>query len=272
MDGAMGTELQRLTGNPAVSAAQCNLSEPGLVRAVHRAYVDAGAEVLLTNTFQAMADHAIWEAALRIAREAAGDQAFVLADVGPVSGLTEEIASRIVTEAMGADGLLLETWSDAGELEVFARMAARHLPLLVSFTFLPSDNRLTTITGLTPEECARAAHACGAVALGANCGKDISIADMAKLAQRFRSACDLPIMVKANAGTPTLTESGWVYPEAPETMAAGLSAVLEAGAVMIGGCCGTTPAHIRAIGEVIRVRNRLSPRPPGEEFGVRGTS
>jgi methionine synthase I (cobalamin-dependent) len=107
---------------------------------------------------------------------------------------------------------------------------------------------LRTFESDLPEQCAHAAQTCGAVAVGANCGRDIGMADMVEIVRRYRRACDLPIFVKANAGTPVWTEAGcWCYPRTPDAMAAELPGLLAEGIAMIGGCCGTTPAHIRAL-------------------------
>jgi 5-methyltetrahydrofolate--homocysteine methyltransferase len=94
------------------------------------------------------------------------------------------------------------------------------------------------------------------VAIGANCGKEIDMDDMVRIVERYRSACDLPIFVRPNAGTPKRTRSGWRYPRTPAAMAAGLPALLEAGVTMVGGCCGTTPEHIRAFRKVVDAWNQ----------------
>jgi 5-methyltetrahydrofolate--homocysteine methyltransferase len=269
MDGAMGTELQRLTQAPSLAGFEAwNLTRPDLIRSVHRAYLDAGAEVLLTNTFPANPavldrqnlgerSHEIWEAALRLAREAGPEPHFVLADVGPLETWTRESARSLVSECRAADGILLETWSSLEALKQFAEVLHETTdaapPLLVSFTFHREnpEHALTTFTGARPEECARTALHSGVVAVGANCGKDIRMQDMVELVGRFRAMCDLPILVRPNAGTPTRMDAGWIYPRSPEAMAAALPALLDAGIAMIGGCCGTTPKHIRAFRKVI---------------------
>lgn len=261
MDGAMGTELQRLTQTSSSQASErFNLTDPELVRSIHRAYLDAGAQVILTNTFQAnppaLADqhHAVWDAAVQIAREAAADRAFVLADVGPIDGLTDEIARAIVDECRHTDGILLETWSSLDALHQFAQaLSAEPMPLLVSFTFHrdTATHELQTFTGFRPEACAHAAIACGVAALGANCAKEIGMEDMAELAGRYRAACDLPIFIRPNAGTPVGVDSAWTYPHTAAAMASALPKLLEAGVTMIGGCCGTTPEYIRAFRDAI---------------------
>ena len=245
MDGAMGTELQRFPKPPPRAA----------VGTIHSAYIAAGAEVILTDTFQAV-EHKQWQAAIRCARSARPRPRFILADVGPMQKLTQATAGAVLAECKGLDGVLLETWSSIAGLRMFAKARPAALPMLVSFTFLhgPGDE-LQTFEAVSPEACAQAAKKCGAVALGANCGREIDLDDMLRIVERYRSACDVPIFVRPNAGTPKRTRSGWKYPHTPAAMAARLPALLEAGVTMIGGCCGTTPEHIRAFREVVDAWN-----------------
>jgi 5-methyltetrahydrofolate--homocysteine methyltransferase len=226
--------------DPAIFA---NASGSDVVATIHASYVTSHADVLLTNTFMMGADHAAWQAAIACARKAR--PRFLLADVGPFEHVTSKIASAILDEAQSTDGVLLETWTSFADLEIFARARPGALPMLVSFTYL--HDGLTTFAGATPEECARVAEQCGAVAVGANCGKEIDMADMLRIVEHYRSASTLPIFVRPNAGTPVNGR----YPRTPAAMAAELPALLDAGLAMIGGCCGTTPEHIRAFREVV---------------------
>jgi methionine synthase I (cobalamin-dependent) len=105
---------------------------------------------------------------------------------------------------------------------------------------------LRTFRGLTPEEGARRAAALGVAALGVNCGREIEMADCAEILRRYRAVTDLPLFARPNAGTPTKDKERLFYPRTPEEMAGGLPAILAAGAALVGGCCGTTPAHIAA--------------------------
>jgi 5-methyltetrahydrofolate--homocysteine methyltransferase len=269
MDGAMGTELMRLTQSSTLGCCEVyNLLQEDLVQSIHRAYLDTGAEVLLTNTFQANPvalgrrdleerRHDIWQAAIRLAHLDHERSHCVLADIGPVENCTVAIAERMLSECVDVDGILLETWSSLDDLKHFVdRRNSASLPLLVSFTFQRTKD-LQTFTGITPERCASEARRYGAVAIGANCGKEIGMEDMLEIVKRYRDACDLPTFVRPNAGSPTKT--GWRYPRTPETMAAALPALLEAGIAMIGGCCGTTPEHIRQFRWVVDEWNRRSP-------------
>jgi methionine synthase I (cobalamin-dependent) len=263
MDGAMGTELCRLMNAQVVECCEeYNHCNPALVQSIHRSYLDAGADVLLTNTFQANPDalarrglgeslHSIWSAAIGLAHLDHPRPRFVLADVGPIENLTPETASAILAECVGVDGVLLETWLSLDALRRFVDRPLA-LPLLVSFTFHRTGD-LMTFTGARPEQCVRAAKQFGAAAVGANCGKEIGMSDLLEIVQRYHAACDLPIFVRPNAGSPE--KSGWRYPRTPETMAATLVPLLEAGIAMVGGCCGTTPEHIRAFRDVVDVWN-----------------
>ncbi len=264
MDGAMGTELQRA----GLAAAECpelwNLTHPDRVLAIHRAYVDAGAQCLLTNTFQAnetglirfgLVDRleTIISAALDLTREAAAGR-FVIGDIGPVQNITAEAAGRLLSAFGSADATLVETWSDVPSAELFLKAAcSTGQAMLVSFTFQRSESTgdFQTFSGFSPEKCALAAKDCGAVAVGVNCGKDLNIENLAAILSRYRAVTDLPLFARPNAGTPVRDGNGWVYPCQPDDMAAQLPRLLEAGAAMVGGCCGTTPDTIAAFHAVL---------------------
>jgi 5-methyltetrahydrofolate--homocysteine methyltransferase len=281
MDGAMGTELQRAGLSPGGCGELWNLDHPGRVQAIHRAYVDAGAECLLTNTFQAnppaLTRHGagpllerICRAALDLARAAVGPDGFVLADVGPIliaPGYTESVDPDLLAAVVRplttptpagatADGLLLETFSTPAILSAVRPLCQRlSVPVLLSLTYrrLP-DGSLQTWSGDPPEVYARAARAAGVAALGVNCGRDIGLEDICAIVRRYRQLTDLPLFARPNAGTPTRAGERWVYPLTAEGMAGGLPALLEAGVSLVGGCCGTTPRHIAALRAVTDFR------------------
>ncbi|HTU90658.1 MAG TPA: homocysteine S-methyltransferase family protein [Gemmataceae bacterium] len=271
MDGAMGTELIRAGLPPGKCGELWNLTHPEQVGAIHQAYVEAGAEILLTNTFQAnpatLARYgldgqlvAIHCRAATLARTAAGLDRFVLADVGPIQRDTsgEEFTDRSLLRrsirSLEGDGILLETCSTPR-----VRWAVKTLapyenarPVLLSLTYQRDPaGKLATRSGHAPEWFARRAKAYGVAALGVNCGRDIGMDDIIDIIRRYRAATDLPLFARPNAGTPTKQGDRWIYPQTPEAMAARLPELLEAGASMIGGCCGTTPAHIAAFRTVI---------------------
>jgi methionine synthase I (cobalamin-dependent) len=268
MDGAMGTELQ-CAGMPSGTCYELwNLKCPEDVRAIHRSYVAASAEVLLTHTFQAnpialarfgLRDQtsSILTAALENARTA-GPGCLVVGDIGP---LPEEDAleavRKVAFELRDADALLLETWSDPVALWAaqYGCQAARELgglPVLLSMTYQrhPSG-ALVTASGHPPEWFARLAKEDDVAALGVNCGRDIGMDEIIEIVRRYRAVTNLPLFARPNAGTPVRDGERWIYPHTPQQMATRLPELLEAGVCMVGGCCGTTPEHIAAFRTVI---------------------
>lgn len=260
MDGAIGTLLRSAPASPEEYGEAFNLLNPDRVRSIHGSYLDAGADVLLTNTFQAnpaaLARHGdeghhqrIWQTAIALAHVDHPRPRYVLADIGPFDDLTADVATQILAECVNVDGVLLETWTSLHHLKQFVdRPRPPNQPLFVSFTFHRVKD-FVTIHGMLPETCATEAQRYGVAAIGANCGKEIGMDDMLEIVKRYRDVCDLPIFVRPNAGTPT--KKGLRYPRTPATMAAALPALLEAGIAMIGGCCGTTPEHIREFRAVV---------------------
>jgi 5-methyltetrahydrofolate--homocysteine methyltransferase len=263
MDGAMGTELLRAGLRPGECGEAWNLTHPGVVLGIHQAYRQAGARVLLTNTFQSnplnLARHGlvdqmaeINEAALSLARSAAGPSGIVLADIGPILALPamEEFADRrllgqVLVSLAAADGFLLETCSSPRSLAAveYALHRVEELeaaPVLLSLTYRREPSgRLSTFSGHSPETFARHAIRHGALALGVNCGRDISMDEVVAIVRRYRQETDLPLFARPNAGS---GDRLWT----PEEMAARAPELLAAGVSMVGGCCGTTPEHIAA--------------------------
>jgi 5-methyltetrahydrofolate--homocysteine methyltransferase len=274
MDGAMGTELQRAGLKPGECGELWNLTHPKIVQGVHQAYVDAGAEVLLTNTFQAfpavLARHeaadrceAICRAAVENARAAAGPGCWVVGDIGPGPFGDAEAFARLVTAltAPGPDALLVETCSGLDLLvhllKILLRRGLRHLPVLVSLTYLRDRHgSLQTIEALSPRDVAAEAAKPLVCAIGVNCGRDIGMPQIIEVAEAYHRATHLRVFARPNAGTPTQGEDRWVYPHSPEYMASWLPELLEAGVSMVGGCCGTTPGHIAAFRPIIDEWNR----------------
>jgi 5-methyltetrahydrofolate--homocysteine methyltransferase len=275
MDGAMGTELRRAGLQPKECGELWNLTQPERIRAIHKAYVKAGARCLLTNTFQsnpeslarhgaeAQLDDINW-AAVRLVRAVCGSQDFVLGDVGPIvarSGTEEfpdwEELGRVVQSLTPVDALVLETCSSPRALSAVQYIRHRvagfdDVPILLSLAYRRTpDGKLCTYSGHSPETYARHARQHGIEALGVNCGRDIDMADIAAIVRRYAQETDLPLFARPNAGTPIQVGREWVYPHSPEAMAAALPELLEAGIALVGGCCGTTPEHIAAFRPVI---------------------
>jgi 5-methyltetrahydrofolate--homocysteine methyltransferase len=291
MDGAMGTELQRAGLKPGECGELWNLTHPEKMRAIHQAYVDAGAEVLLTNTFQANPRSLdrfglgeriedISRAAVQLAREA-NPSGFVLFDLGPWPARqgehpeavkwpwSREWFRRVMPLALeGADGLLLETFSRTKQVGILVRFVRglgrrfRHFPILVSFAFRHAPEDGVCANGYEhleirpgPELQAVMARYYPLDGVGTNCGRDIGMEETIEVIHRYRDHTDLPLFARPNAGTPTRTGAQWDYPHTPEAMAARLPELLEAGVSMVGGCCGTTPAHIAAFRPVLDAWN-----------------
>jgi len=280
-DGAMGTQLTVRGLPPGTPPEAWNLENPDAVADVARAYVEAGARIVLTNTLggtriklerPGLGDRAaeVNRAATEAARSGAGDRAAVFASVGPTGEFMAPLGTRSEAEFIdafaeqiaacadaGVDGICIETMT-ALEEALAALKAARQvcdLPVVVSMTFDHGPKGLATMMGVTPEQAARALDAAGADVIGSNCGNGIE--GHVEVARLLRPATRKPVWIKSNAGQPELVDDKTVFRETPEQMAAQVPALLAAGANIIGGCCGTTPEHIRAIADAV---HRYEPR------------
>ena len=263
-DGAWGTQLQALGLDPGAAPDTWNLTHPELVEAVARAYVEAGSQVILTNTFRANAIamqgdlEAINRAGVAISKRAAAGRALVFASIGPTGKMlmageigAEQAQAAFAAQAAalagaGADALLVETMSEIEEARL-AVAAARStgLPVIVSFAFDSGKNKDRTMMGATPEAVAAAMVEAGADAVGANCGVGVEYA--AAICRRLHAACDLPVWVKPNAGLPKMEGTAIRYDVSAESFASHYPAICQAGASFLGGCCGSTPDFIRAL-------------------------
>lgn len=278
-DGAMGTELYRR----GVFVNRCydalSLDEPELVREIHRDYRRAGARVLETNTFggnrmrlQTYGEEErveeINRSAARLAREEAGDELFVGGSIGPLGvrlepyGPTSEAEARDVFRQQaellaegGVDLLVLETFGDLDELrQAVAACGALSLPVLAQITIQP-DGR--TSYGVEPEQIAAAMEDAGADAVGLNCS--VGPAGMLEGVERMAESTRLPLSAIPNAGMPREVEGRKMYMASPEYMATYARRLVEAGALMVGGCCGTGPEHVREMARQLEEGPR--PRP-----------
>jgi methionine synthase I (cobalamin-dependent) len=263
-DGAWGTELQARGLEPGAPPDNWNLTLPDRVEEVALAYVEAGSQVILTNTFRANGIamkgdlNAINHAGVEISKRAAAGRALVFASIGPTGKML--VAGEITSEqagaafdaqaislaAAGADALLVETMSDIEEARLAVAAAKRTgLPVVVSFAFDSGRNKDRTMMGATPETIAAAMVDAGADAIGANCGAGVEFA--AAICRRLRGACGVPIWVKPNAGLPKVDGTSVRYETTAELFASHFSALRDAGASFIGACCGSTPDFIRAL-------------------------
>lgn len=269
-DGAWGTQLQQ-RGLPTGECPDAwNLTNADKVEDVARCYVDAGSQVILTNTFganrfilgrQGLAEQVaeVNRAGVEISRRAAQGRALVFASVGPTgimlmmgdvspddlqAAFAEQ--ARAMAEA-GADGIVVETMSDPAEAAL-AVAAAREtgLPVVACMTYDSGAQRDRTMMGATPERAAAALIEAGADVIGSNCGHGIE--GMVNVCRRYRDVVgDRPIWIKANAGLPETFKGRTVYRQTPDEFAGFVPQLIEAGASLIGGCCGTSPEFIRAV-------------------------
>lgn len=274
-DGAMGTQLM----SRGLPAGECgmrwNTEQPERVLEVHQAYRRAGCRLITANSFSgcrtSLARHGLAErlvelnrAAVELAAQAAGADGWVLGDVGPfgdflepVGDTTSEQLEDIFAEqigvlvAAGADAILVETMSDPAEAVVGVRAAkrvARRVPVVATFAFQKAAGGLRTMMGTTVAAALAAVREAGADIVGANCGTDLTLDDYARLgAELVAAAAGTPVIVQPNAGAPRTVEGKLHYEAQPAELAELARQLRAAGVRVIGGCCGTSPAHLAAM-------------------------
>lgn len=273
-DGGWGTQLTE-RGLPAGAPPErWTLEHPEVITEIARAYVDAGAEMITTNTFGAspmrLAQHKLGERfeqinrrGVEVVREAIGNRAFVNASIGPTGRLLaplgdadpDEVANsfeqqaRVLVEA-GADVLCIETMTDLGEALLAVRAArsvSTEIPIIATMTFDITPRGPFTTMGVPVEKAAAELPAAGADVAGANCGAGVE--EMVVVAKAFLACAKVPIAIQPNAGLPVRKAGKLVYPETPERFADAIAPLASLGVRILGGCCGTTPAHIGALRE-----------------------
>jgi 5-methyltetrahydrofolate--homocysteine methyltransferase len=271
-DGAMGTLLMEHGLPPGGCPELFNTEVPEVIESIARLYSEAGADIVHTNTFGGSPlKLALYDLedrtgelnglAVTHARNGAGDDTIVSLSVGPTGKLLKPFGDldpqdlfvaflRQIEPALekGADMVTVETMTDLTEAEKAVK-AARELsgtiPVMATMTFEKGPRGFHTIMGTDIKTACEVLAEAGADILGSNCGNGTDL--MIEIARAFRKVTALPIAIQANAGVPVISEGETKYPETPDFMAQRVAALIEAGVSVIGGCCGTTPDHIRAI-------------------------
>lgn len=271
-DGAMGTLLMARGLAPGRPPEEATLAHPGWVAEAARRYALAGADVVETNTFGAsplklalagLAEEVarLNRDAVRLARDGAGAGVWVAASVGPCGRLLEpwgDAAGAAVFEGFltqigfladaGVDAVFVETMTDVEEAKLAVRAAkeaAPDLPVVAMVTFEATPRGFRTIMGTSVAEAAAALEDAGADAVGSNCGNGVR--EMVEIAREFRRHTSLPVAIQPNAGIPRARDGRLEWEESPSSMADGARALVALGVGLVGGCCGTTPEHIRAL-------------------------
>ena len=280
-DGAWGTFLYQKGLLPGECPDVWSLTRYDVVKDIAQCYLDAGADMVGTNSFGA--NHfklkhyglqnkvrEINEAAARASREVAGADRYVMASIGPTGQMLlmgdvteEELFDHFAEQAMalekgGADAVCIETMSDAAEAVQAIKAAKENtcLEVITTFTFdKTQQGEYRTMMGLSPADAIRAALDAGADIVGTNCGNGME--RMIDIVKEIRA--EFPgtfVLVHANAGLPVLTDGVDTFPETPLIMASYVPTLLEAGVNIVGGCCGTTPEHIRMIRHIVDCQNQ----------------
>jgi 5-methyltetrahydrofolate--homocysteine methyltransferase len=276
-DGAMGSFLMKHGLEPGDAPELFNLDRPDVLKEVARLYLEAGAEVAQTNTFGGSAlklevyglenrTEEINRLAVRAVREIVGDRAYVSGSCGPCGrtllpygdaepdDVRESFRRQIgaLVEA-GVDVVCIETMTDLAEAVLAieaARAISADIPIMATMTFDATPRGFYTIMGVDVPSAAAGLLGAGADLVGSNCGNGIE--NMIAIARKYRACTDAPMLIQSNAGLPQLVDGEVVYSETPEFMSERAIELQALNVQVIGGCCGTTPEHIRAIREALR--------------------
>jgi 5-methyltetrahydrofolate--homocysteine methyltransferase len=273
MDGAMGTMLQSMGMKPGGCPEELNLSKPELIQKIHRMYIKAGAMILDTNTFGANRiklqdfglEKSVYDinfAGIKNAKKASQGNAYVAGSIGPTGKFIEPVGDLSFEEAVdvfreqaraiisaGADLIAIETMMDIREFKaaIIAVRECADIPILAMMTF---NEDLRTVLGTHGEVTAVVAEGLGVDVVGANCS--VGPEKLFEVIKNMSRVTSLPLIMQANAGVPELKNGVTCYPATPEDMAGYVADAVAVGARIIGGCCGTTPDHVKAIAEAVK--------------------
>lgn len=283
LDGAMGTQLFARGIEVGTCSDYLNITSPDVVGDVHRAYLEAGSDAVITNTFGAnrftLARHGLGgqaqqinEAGAQIAREAAGQEKYVLGDIGPSGDFLaplgtlkpEELKDAFAQQAEallsgGVDGLIIETMTALDEVRIAieaAKSVAGNLPVFASMSFDKVGDGFKTMMGVDVEAAVSTLVSLVVDAVGFNCGT-ATLEQYVELAEKYVATAeglpdDIVIYGEPNAGKPELVDGKAVYKVSPEEFAAAAKKIHAAGINIIGGCCGTSPEHIQAVASALK--------------------
>ena len=274
-DGAMGTMLMKAGQGSLKTPILLNLDEPELVADIHRQYYHAGADAVITNTFggsplKLVADGLegqmaeLNREAVRLTRQACPEGKFVAGDIGPSGKMLQPLGdvapeemqenyfsqARVLMES-GVDLIIIETMYSLEEALTAVQGVRRagDILLLASMTYSKTKNGFYTVMGEDVSQCVSALEGAGANMMGANC--TLNSTDTIDLTKVLRAATDKPLLIQPNAGKPVTSKGMTYYEQTPAEFAADAKKMHEAGADMIGGCCGTTPEFIQAVAEAL---------------------
>jgi 5-methyltetrahydrofolate--homocysteine methyltransferase len=279
-DGAMGTQLMLAGLEQGNCGEEWNVSHPERVLAIQRRYTQAGAECIITNTFggsrimlnrHSNGDRAVElnKAGVAIARQSfEGREGYVLGDIGPFGGLMEPFGEFTAAQVQGAfeeqagalvdagaDAIIIETQTGLEELAIGINAAkTAGAPCIIgsmAYDVTLDGSTFRTMMGIEPERAAEFMEENGANIVALNCGTGMDMEHALAAVGRYKYASSLPVMVQPNAGKPKLINMKVIYDETPEQMVKGLMPLLEAGANIVGSCCGSTPEHTRAFRRVM---------------------
>ena len=284
-DGAWGTMLMDRGLKAGTPPETFNLTRGDVLEAIAREYADAGAEIISTNTFGGsplrLRQHGLEDstepinrAAVEAVRRAVGDRAHISGDIGPCGQILKpygdadpaDVAASFERQgralaAAGVDLFCIETMTDLAEATIAVRAVravANGVPIIATMTFEQTRRGFFTVMGTSIGEAARELAKAGADVVGSNCGNGIDV--MIDVAREFRANAPWPVAIQSNAGLPERHGRDLVYAEGPDYTAARAVKLADMGVSVIGGCCGTTPAHIRAIKTAIASRGSADPR------------